>query len=523
MRPARRDETGVNRGGLLLCLVLAVLPVLMVATPPIFDYPNHLARAHVIASLGGSDVFAAHFRTTSFLIPNVLADLVVLALLPLVGVMAAGQLLLAGTIVLTITGAVALNRAVAGRASAWPLLAALLVYNEGFFWGFLNYNLGLGLMLWALALVVAASERPAATRIVLGTGVALVIFLAHLVAFGLLAVAVAAIELRRLAIRRPGWGAGVRRLAEAGAPFLVPVALFLGLSPSGALAFGAAFDFSVWGKFMPFARLLSSGNPLLDFATLAALAATIGTGLAGGLARCHPVPLMLAGLCLLLVLVLPYSMLGSYFLDWRIIVAFALLLVASLTHAPGAPAGALAALVVAMVAWRSVALLVDWRAQAADTAAVIAALDQVPVGSVVVTSVGYPFELGDWVMTRRIQPAHEHTTLYATIRRDAVVPNIFAREGQNPLVFDSRLPELNRTARNPVGRVFHEGDARWMVDEVVALAEAKDRVLPPIPAVYVIGYRVPCAWWPVDRPVRLAACTPGFSLIEILPGRGPIP
>lgn len=513
------DWEALSWACLAACLVLVAVPVLVSSYPPLFDYANHLARAHVLAELHDSAIFRAHFVRGGYLIPNVLADLVVLALIPLVGVMAAGKLLLLLSFTLTLTGSVALNRQVAGRASPWPLLTALVLYNEGFFWGFLNYNLGLGLMLWGLACWSAVARRPAGWRLACGTAFALLIFLAHLVAFGLYAVAVAVLELHRLTGRRPSWRAGAVRLAVAAAQFAAPLVLFVTLSPSAGLALRAGFDFSVFGKIMPFARVLSSGNPDMDLATLSVLFGGVAVALFLGIARCLGSLLRVAAAFLLLVAALPFSLLGSYFLDSRIVVAVALVFLASL--APGRvrlhPSWVAAALL-AVLGLRSGALATDWRQQDESHARVIAALDSVPVGSVIVTGVGYRFELGDWVATRRVKPAHEHTTLYATIRRSALVPNIFAHRGQNPLVFRSPLPELTRAAANPVARVTEIGDARWMVQQVLPIADHRTDAQPDIPAVYVIGYRVPCDWWPTDMPLRVAACTPDFSLVEIIGG-----
>jgi len=509
---------------LAACMVLLALPVLMVTYPPIFDYPNHLARAHIIATLDSSAIFQAHFQHSSFLIPNVLADLVVLALMPVMGVMAAGKALLLLSFALTLSGAYALNRVLTGRFSPWPLMIGAVLYNEGFFWGFLNYNLGLGLMLWGLAAWVALERRPAATRLACGTAFAFVIFLAHLVAFGLYAVAVAVMELRWLWVDRPDWRAALVRLGVGAGQFVAPLAVFVFLSPSGNLPFFALFDFSVWGKIMPFARVLSSGNPILDFATLAAIGAAILVALLGGLAVVHPAMALVAASFLALVLTLPFSMMGSYFLDSRIIVAVAMAFLTGLAPRRGLPTAWVAVVVLAIIGGRTQGLLDDWRLQDMDYQDVVRTLDQVPEGSVIVTAVGHPFELGDWVATRRIKPSHEHTTLYATIRRSVLVPNIFARPGQNPLAFDSALDELNRTARNPVARVFHPGDARWMVDQALPLADTRESIEPAIPAVYVIGYHVPCQWWPVDMPVRIAACTTSYSLVEIIGGvKEPIP
>lgn len=526
--PASPGPNGVWTAHLTLavCLVLIALPLMLADFPPIFDYPNHLSRAHVIANLDRSPVFATHFRTTSFLIPNVLADLVLLALLPLTGTLAAGKILLFLTVAATLTGAYALNRGLTGRFGVWPLFAALLVYNEGFFWGFLNYDLALGLLLWAMAAWLLL-ERRRRWQLAVGAVFALLIFLAHLVAFGLYAVAIAVVELRRVAVARMPTHAAVRRLTGSAAQFLLPVLLFFWASPSGTLNLAVDFDFSVFGKIMPLARLLSSCNPSMDIATAAATVGVVAGALATRHLAVHAAGVLIAGVYLLLVMTLPYTMLGSYFLDSRIGIAAALVLASAfhLRNGAGTADAGAAVIVVLLTAARSVGLVADWRSEDADYAKVLAALDTVPSGSVLVTAVGHAFELGDWVATRYVKPSHEHTAHYLTMRKDVLVPNIFARRGQNPLVFASPLEELNRVAYNPVARIFTGDDARRLFEQVGPIADAKDRASPRITGVYVVAYRVPCSRWPTDLKIRPLRCETGFSLVEILPPSrgGPVP
>lgn len=515
--PPSAGDRLVAHACLAACLVLAALPVLLASSPPIFDYANHLARIHIIARLDESAVFRTHFTTTSFLIPNVLSDLVLLALAPL-GVLAAGKILLLATFAATLTGAYALGAAASGGVSVWPLFAALLLYNEGFFWGFLNYDLGLGLLLWGLAAWVYLDGRGRRAQLLAGAAFALAIFLAHLVAFGLYAVSVAALELRQLARGRAEARAAARRLAASAAQFLPPLVLFFGFSPASGLDFIALFDFSVFGKIMPFARLLSSGNPPLDLLTGAALVGVLACALAGGLAACHPAILMLVGLTLLLVACLPYSMMGSFFLDSRITIAVALTFCASLRpRARTAAPAPMAILLMVLVGLRSLGLVNDWEVQDQDYARVRAALDRVPEGAALVPAIGHHFELGGWIVTRTVKPAHEHTAHYATIARDVVVPTIFARYGQNPLVFGSPLDELDRFARNPVPRLFTVDDARWLAAEAGRLADRRAAIAPAITGVFVIAHHVACDRWPPDLRLRLVVCDPMFSLVEVIP------
>ncbi len=498
------------------CLILVSIPAVVTDTPPIFDYPNHMARAHVISRLDQVATFRTNFEVSSFIIPNVLADLVVLALIPLGGLMAAGKALLIGTFALTLSGAYALSRALSGQFSVWPLFTALLLYNEMFFWGFLNYDLGIALMLCGLASWVWLEDRNRRLQLAAATLFAVLTFLAHLVAFGLYGIAIGLLEARRLWRHWPGAAAAGLRLAGSASQAAVVLVLFFGFSPSSNLNWDIALDFSVWGKIMPFARILSSNNPGLDLFTSVATAGFLLAAVLARYARCHPAMALAGAVFLLLSLTMPYTALGSFFLDWRINIAAVLVLVAGLYPSGRGACTVAAGVLLALTGIRTAGLTDDWLTQQRAYDRVIAALDLVPRGSVVVTAVGHHFELGDWVTTRRIKPSHEHTTLYATIRRDALVPNIFARHGQNPLVFVPPLEVLTRVVRNPVPRLFTEDDARWLVEQTRAIDELSLTVQPAIPAVFIIAYAVPCSTWPIDLPIRRIRCDAAFSLVEVL-------
>src|SRR4051794_25918234 len=86
---------------LLFCLMPACLPVLITALPPLGDYPNHLARAHVLAHWQESELFQQVFDLDSLLLPNVLTDIWVAVLSRWIGTLAAGQALLLLIVILT--------------------------------------------------------------------------------------------------------------------------------------------------------------------------------------------------------------------------------------------------------------------------------------------------------------------------------------------------------------------------------------------------------------------------------------
>jgi hypothetical protein len=116
---------------------IALVPVWSVAHPPLTDYPNHLARMHVLMMNGADDVLNRYYVVRWAAIPNLAMDLTPV-LGRLVGVEIAGKFFLSATLILLLTGTLALHYAIHRRWSAWPLLAALLLYSPFFLWGSLT-------------------------------------------------------------------------------------------------------------------------------------------------------------------------------------------------------------------------------------------------------------------------------------------------------------------------------------------------------------------------------------------------
>lgn len=494
---------------------LAALPLLMADTPPIFDYPSHLARVHILAHLDAVPAFASNFTADSLLLPNVLSDLVLLALAPALGIELAGKVLLGLLLVLTVTGTLALGSAATGRPSVWPLLAAALAWNEVMLWGFLNYMLGVGLLLWGLAAWLYLGRRSRGGQLAAGAAFAVVLLLAHMVAFGLFAVGIAALELGHAwTARLRALRSAARRLAASAAIFVPALALYLAASPANGLPLELRFDFTAWQKLSPFTRLLSTGNTVLDTTTLVAACVAILVLLASRRVTLHRGLAGLAAIYTLLVLTLPYSAMGSYFLDSRIALPAALLLAAALAPARPAPRSALifALGLVLAVGARGALMAQDWARQDRGFAAVRQSLEELPAGAILVPAEAAPFELGDWFTTRHVRPAHEHTAAYAALQRNSVVVNIFAREGQNPLIFTPADRALLDLAVNPIARVGTADRLASLVDRVDAVTRRSDAT-----DVYIIVFNRGCAGWPDGLPVHAVACGADHALMRLLP------
>jgi len=127
-----------------VCAVLLV-PLLVVDVPPLLDYPNHLARAFVLASLPDDAMLARFYAAHWSIIPNLALDLIAPPMLLVLPVHVVGRLLIALAVLLPVCGTVAYNTALGGRW--WALGVGLIAYNNCLLYGFLNFSIALGLAL----------------------------------------------------------------------------------------------------------------------------------------------------------------------------------------------------------------------------------------------------------------------------------------------------------------------------------------------------------------------------------------
>ena len=121
---ATLESSGALRvwGGFALLMMLVSVPLVSTVLPPLFDYPNHLARMHLLAE-GGNAFYAVRWGP----LPNLAQDLIVPPLARLMPLEIASKLFLAMIFGAIAGGTIWLNRVATGVWRLWPLLAFLLL------------------------------------------------------------------------------------------------------------------------------------------------------------------------------------------------------------------------------------------------------------------------------------------------------------------------------------------------------------------------------------------------------------
>jgi len=327
--PGRLREFAAPQIGVLFLLfsLIAAIPIITHPLPPVEDYLNHLARIHVIAAIGHDQNLARFYEIDWQIVPNLGIDMVLPSLARVVNLYLAGQIFTIATFTLIISGTLAFNRVLIGRWSALPLIACPLLYNYIFLIGVMNYLVGIGLALWALACWLGLRERSFMLRAPVSLVFVAALFFCHLYAVGIYGIGVLAIETWRLWDRRDlGLGRRADEFVAAGMPFL-PVLPLLAMSPTLALW---EYGWEPRGKLDGLIYVIQAYSDIVAFAMVAAVTTAFVWAVRHRLFRFHPVGWSLLAIGSVIYLAMPRTLFNVYVADQRLPLALAFMLIACL-------------------------------------------------------------------------------------------------------------------------------------------------------------------------------------------------
>jgi hypothetical protein len=357
--------------------------------PPLGDYLNHLARAFVLSALPGDAVLGRMYAANWSVIPNLGLDLVVPPLMRWLPVHAVGRAVIGAATLLPVLGAIAYQRAMTGRAW-WSLGACLTAYSGCLLYGFLNFQLGLGLALLLAAAWLAWRETRPTRAIVLAVIGAPVLFACHLMGLVFFGLLIGSAELTRLRpFRLPE---AIRRGVVLLLVFAIPAVLYevSALSDLG----GDAAWMPTGGKLRQLSAAFYGYDAWLD---IAATAVAFGVPLVALLLRRgrFPAPAAITSLALAVVYAgAPYAWKGTFMLDTRFAVMLAVMMFAGFvpTRWPRGVGIGAGAIVAALFLARLGVLIAGWHAQGPVLAAMRDAMAPLRPGQTVMVADASPAE-----------------------------------------------------------------------------------------------------------------------------------
>lgn len=429
---------------ILFCIALA--PVLLVDIPAMVDYPNHLARMFILSRSGTSSA-NPYYQTAWALYPNLAMDIAIPQFARAIGVEAATRLFLLLSQILIISGAMMLERVTKGRVQIAGFVALMFLYCLPFTWGFVNFEFGIGLAVWGVAIYLMVQERNWPVRFAVNAGFVVFLFAAHFFALGIYGATIGIHELWRAHARKAAHVDTALRLTV----LAVPALALLTVMETGGGAIGGEgtawfFEFKpIW----PF-RIMNGYNLTVSAASVCALAGFIYVAVKRGILTFAPCGLWLAISFLLLYLAIPSRLFGTSFVDFRVIAAAAFILPAfCVLVLPDRTWMCLALAGAACIALANLAVVYSvWLTYRADYAAMIDSFAKLDKGARVLT--GTSSNGDDPPFNDLTQYPYYYASTLAVHYADAFVPNLFTAVGKQPVIARASIAHLATPHGGPV-------------------------------------------------------------------------
>ncbi len=409
-------------------LAAAIAPLFLVEIPAMLDYPNHLARMYILAG-ASNPAYEAHWG----LYPDLAMDIAVPALAHWMSVATATKVFLGIAQSLVVTGAAFLELSVKGRHRLGGPAGLLALFSLPFAWGQLNFMFGMGLAVWAAALWIRLRDRPGWMRWTVHAAAVVILSVSHFFDLGIYGLTIGLYELSRFE-RRPSFRPLLKLAMFMASPVVAVLAVMAVAGDRPGPSTGLEWDFGLkLGWAAVFMNVYDTGLAILSAGALLALGLVLtlarrlsltraGLWIAAGLAAAY--------------LAFPRQLLGSQYLDVRLLTAAMILLPAfvSAPLRPGPWRVAALATVVAVIAANQVATTRAWLDYDKDIKQFEASFAQLPRASAVL--IGQQDQAG-----RDDQPIAYAATLAATAA-GVFVSSLYAEPGMQPMQPKDRYRSL---------------------------------------------------------------------------------
>lgn len=322
---ARWRVVGISVLYITLFLLIAY-PVLIVDSPPLQDYANHLARTYILQN-SDNIIFNHYYQVEWHLIPNLLMDLTIPVLSTALTLEYTGKVYILFVYFFITSGPIFLYWILYRKLSLIPLFSFIFIYNMALQKGFLNFLGGCGLMIWALAIWLWLRDRNPVLRVLIGTLMSGFLYIAHLHVFAIYAIVVVAYEVSSIDWHLQGlWKDKLENTILALIQFIPWTLLFLLIVVPSSGGDGS-WDYGNYYRILRKVQigwiLFPSYQPALDW--FGSVLLVVGTALALGRRWLFLHTKIAWGLMVLiaLILALPGAMLGGANGDWRLFIPVA--------------------------------------------------------------------------------------------------------------------------------------------------------------------------------------------------------
>jgi hypothetical protein len=233
-----------RRATIVALTLIAMLPLLWPAVPPLVDLPGHMGRYRVELDGPGS-VLRQFYDFHWALIGNLGVDLLIVPMAAVFGLELGVKLIVMAIPALTVLGMLWIAREVHGRVPPTALFALPLAYSVPLLFGFLNFALSMALALLAFALWLRMARlEQYRLRAIIFLAISPLIWITHTYGLGFLGILAFSAELVR---RRDAGKSWPDTFVESAIACLVlaPPIVFMLVVPTGS-SLGNTGDWLNW-------------------------------------------------------------------------------------------------------------------------------------------------------------------------------------------------------------------------------------------------------------------------------------
>ncbi|HEX5184927.1 MAG TPA: hypothetical protein VFW19_17445 [Allosphingosinicella sp.] len=405
-----------RRWGVAALALLAALPLLWPAIPPLVDLPGHMGRYRVELEIAHSPTLQHFYSFHWALIGNLGIDLLIVPVAKIFGVELGTKLIVLAIPPLTVAGFLWVAREVHGRVPPTALFSIPFAYGHPFIFGFVNFALSMALAFLAFAFWLRlARQGRTRLRAILFVPLSMALWVVHTYGWGALGVMAFSAELVRQYdsgknLVRAGFASALHCLA------LAPPILLMLIWRSGQHVGGETGDWFNWqAKYLWLISVLRDRWYWFDVASLAVVIILLFDAIRSPRLSFSRNLAASALFLLLVYLLLPRIVFGSAYADMRLVpylIAVAVIAIRLRDPSP-AFARALALLGMAFVLLRIGGNTISFWMLDRAYRQELPALDHVPEGARMVSFVG-TYCNQPWNMSRL-----EHLPAMAIVRRRA--------------------------------------------------------------------------------------------------------
>jgi len=222
-----------------ILVIIALLPIWLLAYPPLTDYPSHLmsmfiTQEHANPAYGFAEYFVVHWRA----LPNLGSEALVHVFAEFVPVPVAGRIYLSLITILYIVGGTYLIRGFDRRNTVLGIFLFVFVFNWYFNQGYLNFWGSIPVAYIALGYWLRHSALRSVSQLIAFTGLCLLVYFFHFVSWGLLGLVIGILVLGDRARWKHFW-----RTALAFVPSVVLFGYYyFGMGAGSTTSGGIVFD-----------------------------------------------------------------------------------------------------------------------------------------------------------------------------------------------------------------------------------------------------------------------------------------